>query len=141
MKKRRFKQLVQTYKDLIYNYAFYFLHNRDEAEDVVQEVFIRVWKNLNIVLKANTKAWILKTTKNLCLDQLRKRKLWDHSISSNSDQNERWDNLIPNENNLEHEIEQQDIQQVFLRFLSKLPEKIREMLILREVMDYGVVHT
>lgn len=137
MKKKQFKIVVNTYKDLIYNYAFYFINNRQETEDIVQEVLIKIWKNLNVVVNANQKAWILKTTKNLCLDQLRKRKKMNYSIDENSGQQDIFENVKLSFDSLENEIEQKDIQQIFLKILSKLPERIREILILREVMEYS----
>ena len=50
------------------------LKNRMDADDVTQEVLIRIWKNMNKFKLLSAKSWIMKTTHNLCLDFLRKRK-------------------------------------------------------------------
>ncbi|MEC0179731.1 sigma-70 family RNA polymerase sigma factor, partial [Paenibacillus favisporus] len=44
---RAFAEIVELYKDKIYHLAYRMLNNRHEAEDVVQETFLRVYKNLD----------------------------------------------------------------------------------------------
>ena len=49
------------------------LKNKMDADDVTQEVMIRIWKNMNRFNILAAKTWIIKTTNNLCIDFLRKR--------------------------------------------------------------------
>lgn len=49
------------------------LKNRMDADDVTQEVLIRIWKNIGNFNILASKTWIMKTTHNLCIDYLRKR--------------------------------------------------------------------
>lgn len=49
------------------------LKNRMDADDVTQEVLIRIWKNIGQFNILAAKTWIMKTTHNLCIDYLRKR--------------------------------------------------------------------
>ena len=51
------------------------LKNKLDADDVTQEVFIRIWNNIDKFDAQAAKSWIMKTTHNLCLDYLRRRKL------------------------------------------------------------------
>lgn len=70
-----FEILVERYKKLIYTTAYRMMGNKEEAEDVSQEAFIRIYGSLgryNPEFKFST--WAMKITTNLCLDQLRKRK-------------------------------------------------------------------
>jgi RNA polymerase sigma-70 factor, ECF subfamily len=67
-----FRQLVESHQSMVFSLAFRLLCNENDAEDVVQETFVRVWKNLNkykIEMKFST--WIYKITSNLCYDKLR----------------------------------------------------------------------
>lgn len=75
LKNTRYQFLVQQYKNNIYTYAMYMLKNRMDADDVTQEVLIRIWKNLDKFNMMAAKTWIMKTTYNLCIDYLRKRAL------------------------------------------------------------------
>ena len=47
--------------------------NRMDADDITQEVLIKIWKNINHFNILAAKTWIMKTTHNLCIDYLRKR--------------------------------------------------------------------
>jgi RNA polymerase sigma-70 factor, ECF subfamily len=70
----KYNFLVQQYKNRIFNYSIYLLKNRMDADDVTQEVLIRIWKNIGQFNILAAKTWIMKTTHNLCIDYLRKRK-------------------------------------------------------------------
>lgn len=66
--------MLDEYKDSVFNYAAYILRNREDAEDVTQEVFIRLWENRDAVKYRTRKAWLMKVTHNRCMDLLRKKK-------------------------------------------------------------------
>lgn len=70
-----FADLVELYKDKIYHLGYRMLGNRQEAEDVAQETFLRVYRNLDRYdesMKFST--WIYRIGTNLSIDRLRKRK-------------------------------------------------------------------
>lgn len=66
--------LIQQYRNNVYSYALFMMKNRMDAEDISQEVFIRIWQNVGKFNILSAKTWIMKTTHNLCIDYLRKRK-------------------------------------------------------------------
>ena len=70
----KYNFLVQQYKNRIYNYSLYLLKNRMDADDITQEVLIRIWKNIGNFKILSAKSWIMKTTHNLCIDFIRKNK-------------------------------------------------------------------
>ncbi len=70
----KYNFLVQQYKNRIYNYSVFMLKNKMDAEDITQEVMIRIWKNLGKFNILSAKTWIMRTTHNLCIDYLRRRK-------------------------------------------------------------------
>lgn len=70
----KYEVLIKQYKNNIYNYALYMLKNKMDADDVTQEVFIKIWKNIDTFNIKAAKAWIMKVTHNLCIDYLRKRR-------------------------------------------------------------------
>jgi RNA polymerase sigma factor (sigma-70 family) len=68
-------QAVIPIKDKLFRYAYNILGNVMAAEDVVQEVFIKVWtKESEIQDIENKEAWCMTVTRNLALDKLRKKK-------------------------------------------------------------------
>lgn len=68
-----FKVLCQRHSDEIYRFARSLLLNRADAEDATQEVLLRLWKHLPKVYPFNLRAWLLRTTRCYCLDQIRRR--------------------------------------------------------------------
>lgn len=72
---RAFAEIVELYKDKLFHLAYRMLNNRHEAEDVVQETFLRVFRNME-KYDPNQKfsTWIYRIATNLCIDRLRRKK-------------------------------------------------------------------
>ena len=70
-----FKILVETYQDMVFNTALSIVQNAEDAEDVAQEVFIRVFRSIHS-FKGESKlsTWIYRITTSCALDQVRSRK-------------------------------------------------------------------
>ncbi len=59
---------------MIYGYALYMLKDPMDADDAAQEVLIKIWQKIDTFNFLAAKAWIMRTTHNLCIDYIRKRK-------------------------------------------------------------------
>lgn len=67
-----FRQLVKQYQAFAFSLAYRFLNNSSDAQDITQEAFIRLWKNLpRYRAEIRLSTWLYKIVTNLCLDQLR----------------------------------------------------------------------
>ncbi|MHB1392807.1 MAG: RNA polymerase sigma factor [Clostridia bacterium] len=118
-----FEVLIERYKKAIFNTAFRMMGNREEAEDVSQEAFIRMYNSLakyNPEYKFMT--WALKVTTNLCLDSLRKRK-GEVPIDEGFE-------IKDGKDTPEEEYIRKESQKLVQDAIMKLPEKYREFLIL-----------
>src|SRR5215208_4942424 len=69
-----FEDTAQKYRRRVYSFARYLLSNREEAEDVTQEVLLRLWRHQDGVDEERLVAWLLRVTRNACYDLLRKRR-------------------------------------------------------------------
>lgn len=70
-----FERLITEYQKKVFNIAFRMVGNYDDASELTQEVFIRVFKSLkNFKEQSLFSTWIYKITTNVCLDEIRKRK-------------------------------------------------------------------
>jgi len=81
---RAFDTLVNRHKDRIYNTAYRFLGNHEEAADVCQEVFVRAYRAIETFEgKAKVSTWLYSITLNLCRNRVRdaKRKGRDKGVS------------------------------------------------------------
>ena len=130
-----FDLLVDRYYDRLYGYLIRFLKDSDMAEDLLQETFLRVWKNRaefrNI---ASFSTWIYTIAGNLARSEWRRRKRW------------RMIRLGPSRDDEEPEIELADdgigpdsIVEIRLAVeelteeVHKLPDRYREVVILRDI--------
>ena len=77
-----FAVLVDRYKDLIFTLSLKMMKNREEAEEVSQDTFIKVFNSLG-KFKGDSKfsTWIYKISYNTCLDRLKKNKKEENNIS------------------------------------------------------------
>lgn len=138
---RAFAELVELYKDKIYHLAYRMLNNRHEAEDVVQDTFLRVYKNLERY-DENQKfsTWIYRIGTNLCIDRLRKRKP-TYSLDAEMNDQEGIDGyaMIPSEDRTpETEYMLSETQQMIRQAIDTLPAKYKTVMILRYLQDLSL---
>ena len=69
-----FENLIEIHRKRVYNIALKMLHNQEDAYDITQEVFIRVFKSMKEFREEASFPHGFPITKNACLDELRKRK-------------------------------------------------------------------
>jgi len=113
---------MRSYQNSIYGYSFYILGNREDAEDITQEVLIKAWQNIDSIGKGSIKNWIMRVTKNLCIDRIRHRRL-SQIIKPDP----------PSLRDPEAIVERREIQEKVKEAISKLPLTLRSTVILREV--------
>jgi RNA polymerase sigma-70 factor (ECF subfamily) len=70
---RRFREWVVTYQNQAWTLARYLLKDSAEAEDACQEAFVKLWRNRDKVDPDKVRPWLMKVTRNVCLDRLRRR--------------------------------------------------------------------
>jgi len=64
--------IVQTYRRKVFNVAYRFVGTYDEAEDLTQEIFLKVFRSLGTFdRRANFQTWLISVSRNLCIDRYR----------------------------------------------------------------------
>ena len=136
LKNSKYQLIIEQHKNNIYGYALYMLKNKMDADDVTQEVMIRIWKNIGKFKMSSAKAWIMKTTRNLCLDYLRKRKLTNQR---EYDVNEEFQYKIPGDetvNDPEIKARQEFLKLKIKESIENLPENLKSAFVMYEM--YGM---
>jgi RNA polymerase sigma-70 factor (family 1) len=83
---RAFAIIYNTYRKRVYTVALQYLHSENQAEDAVQEVFLKLWRlEDNLTNIKNLEAYLLQLTKNKCLNMMRRQKLEDLYIEPLAD--------------------------------------------------------
>ena len=130
------EELIRRYFRQIFLFAKTFVHDDLEAEDITQEVFVKLWKNLARFERGkNFKTWLFKIAKNTSIDFLRKHKI----IFANEIQEELMANSLENlvdETPLPQEVfDQAGYAQKFDEILSSLAANHRLVLTLHLQQD------
>jgi RNA polymerase sigma-70 factor (ECF subfamily) len=74
MRRQDFDAAVAIHGRKVHTLAVYLLANREEAEDVTQEVLVRLWRRGHEVLPEKIGPWLIRVTRNACIDVMRRRK-------------------------------------------------------------------
>jgi len=123
-----FKNQFIPYHQKLYCLAFRLMGNQSEAEDMVQETYLKLWsKREELAVVKNTEAFSISVLKNLCFDQLRSKKA---SILRQATELTGLQNSAK-----ERDWEREDEANLAKRFIEKLPEKQRVIMTLRDVKD------
>ena len=133
-----FNELVRRYKDPLVNFAFRFLGNYSEADDIAQESFIRVYKHRDAyspVAKFST--WIYTIAGNLAKTELRRRHRHEFfSITSRRNDDEEHTYELPDLSHLpDVDADRAIVSDFVQRALDKLSLKYREVVILCDIQD------
>jgi RNA polymerase sigma-70 factor (ECF subfamily) len=124
-----FEQAVVAHKDRVFGYAKAMLKDRAEAQDVTQEALVRLWRHRDSVDAPGSRPWLMRTTHNLCIDRLRKRKVrgevdeGDTVVSLQTDHHP----------GPQQRAESGEIRTTIERALGSMPEMDRTVIVLREI--------
>lgn len=136
-----FGDIVELYKDKVYQISYRILGNKHEAEDIAQEAFIRAYVNIqsfNMNLKFST--WIYRIATNLCIDRIRKKKpdyYLDAEVSG-AEGLTMYSSIPANTSLPEDDVESLELQELIQKEISKLPEKYRTVIVLRYIEELSL---
>ncbi len=85
MTKAAFDSAVDQHANRVFTLAVYLLNHREEAEDVTQEVLVRLWQRGSEVDPARIGAWLMRVTRNRCIDLIRSRSTARKSFLPSAD--------------------------------------------------------
>jgi len=124
-----FQILVKRHKDKVRNIVYITMNNSSLVDDIAQEVFITVYRNLkNFRFESQFTTWLYRITVNKCKDYLRKmnvRRIFS-PLEEGSEVSE-----------FETPVENKDISKIVMDAISKLPVKLRMPLILKDIEGFS----
>jgi len=143
-----FRRLLTEHKDAVFGLAVYLIGKREDAEDITQDVYLRLWKAREQIDPEMAKWWLLRVTRNACLDHLRRRKVRDQARDPGSvmgrgrvgiempedDRRERSLDVSDLGEGALHTEHRMDVQKM-IKAMDDLREPQRSIIVLREVQD------
>src|ERR1700693_5768184 len=116
--------------DAAFNLARWLMQNEHDAEDVVQEAYLRAFRHMAGVRGGDGRAWLLEIVRNTCYDRLQQRGVRDHSAFD-----EGIHSVGQSTTNPETSLLQKEKAELVREALDELPLEYREVLVLRELEE------
>jgi RNA polymerase sigma-70 factor, ECF subfamily len=142
---KAFDEIVARYKDGIYNYIWRMVWNRDDVEDLAQEVFVKAFASIKSFRRdANLRTWLYKIASNLCIDKYRradKEKRLVAPLEWDDGDGPRPLELPDSSYDPQLLYERTELQGEVQKALAALPEKLRAVILLfdMEGMSYDEI--
>lgn len=134
-----YEKIIQKYQSKVFGLIYNMTKNQNDIEDLAQEVFIKIYKNLGKFKgESSLYTWIYKITVNLCLDEMKKRKnviYLDEKIEVDDGEVNR--ELPSEEKSQEKLYEEKELQEKLHNCINKLPEKQKVMIVLRDIKGFS----
>lgn len=124
-------KILEPYKNKMFRYAYSIIGNRFEAEDIVQESLIKIWKKKDKFAEIDNKeAWAITIVRNLAIDKVRARKK-----KKTSDIDEYF-HISDNAPSPDVRLEQKEAVRKVAEIMDTLQEAQREIITLRDIEGY-----
>ena len=132
-----YEELIDAYLKKVFNLAFRIIGNYDDAADLAQETFVRIFKAISKFKEESSfSTWIYRITTNVCLDEIRKRKnkkilSLDEDIHMDDGDMKRQvesDEIGPEQN-----AEREEVRRIVNDAINMLPEDQRVVITLRDI--------
>ena len=130
-----FRRLVERHQSYVYGLAFRSLLHKQEAEDIVQDTFIKVWLNLRYFdFRGKFSTWVYRIVVNLCIDRLKRKNRFALYYMTSLDKNPGW----MNQQDEMKKLEEKDFVEHIKILADHLSPKQRMVFILRDLHDLSV---
>ncbi len=132
-----FEELIYQYEKKVYNVALRVFKNPEDAKDISQDVFIKIYKNLDkFDNKSSFSTWIYRITTNTCIDELRKRKgketvSIDNDIEDDEGRFKR--EFADNEPTPEEKVISKEGESEIIKSMNTLSDEHRTIIVMRDI--------
>ena len=132
-KEGAFELLVKRYTRPLYSFVWRLCGNKESSEDIVQDTFLKVWKNIKkFDLERNFRVWIYTIARNSTYDFLRKKKLIMFSEMDNVNEESSFEENLADTSPIADQLfEEKEASKNINESIKLLPERYREVVILR----------
>ncbi|KEZ47676.1 MULTISPECIES: RNA polymerase sigma factor SigW [Metabacillus] len=137
-----FAEIVDLYKDKIYQLCYRMLGNSHEAEDIAQEAFIRAYVNIHSYdMDKKFSTWLYRIATNLTIDRIRKKKP-DYYLDAEVAGTEgltMYSQVAADVALPEDQVATMELQQMIQKEILKLPDKYRSVIVLKYIDELSLI--
>lgn len=135
-----YEKIIKLYEKKVFNIIYYMVKDENQIEDIAQEVFIKIYKNLhNFKGNSSIYTWIYRITINTCIDTLKKHKkvIYLEDTIKNKDGEETKLQLEDNSKLPNEIVEDNEIKEKLIKCIRKLPYEQSTIIILRDIKGFS----
>ena len=128
------EEIVRQHRRKVFNIAYKFTGRHDEAEDLTQDIFLKIFKSLHTFdRRANFQTWLVSVSRNLCIDHYRSVRKERETMARDVDASL----LTPvsRERGPYRQLEDSDLQRQIRQALEELPPSLRQAVELRDLQE------
>ncbi len=129
-----FNELVRRYRKRVYEIAYNFTHNPDDALDLTQEIFLRAFKSLGTFKhKSSFYTWLYSISRNYCIDYTRRKKRY-HEMEINENLPHKSEDYLYSGSRVpspDDKVEREELRRKIEEAIDSLPDMQRQVFILR----------
>lgn len=128
--------IVDRHRRKVFNLAYKFVGRHDEAEDLTQDIFVKIFKALHTFdRRANFQTWLISISRNLCIDHYRSVRKERATMARDVDASE----LMPasKERGPLAQLEQANLKDIIRRAMAELPDALRVAVTLRDLQEFS----
>ncbi len=129
-------QIVRQHWRKVFNLAYKFVGRHDEAEDLTQDIFLKIFKALHTFdRRANFQTWLISISRNLCIDHYRSVRKERETMARDVDASQ----LTPvsRERGPHGQLEQTNLRDLIRLALAELPPALRQAVVLRDLQEFS----
>jgi RNA polymerase sigma-70 factor (ECF subfamily) len=133
---RAYVELVNRYKDRLFNFVFPFFGDVEQSEDVVQDTMLRLYEKKHYYKEiAKFSTWIYTIARNLANTELRKRKRRKTTYLSQMSKEERQYDIPAVQDDVDQDLQNEFIRNRINLAIDALPEHFKTVIILRDIQE------
>lgn len=128
MEQKDFSEIFLSFKDKVFRFARSIVSDSEEAEDITQDIFEKLWLNKNQACQyENIEYYLIRSTKNLCLDRIKHRNVVFRNLEAIKHISSHC---------IEPAVEKKETSDIIKAIISKLPKKQKMIIQLRDIEGY-----
>ena len=128
------EEIVRQYRRRVFNVAYKFVGAHDAAEDLTQDIFLKIFRSLDTFdRRANFQTWLISVSRNLCIDHYRSVRKERETINRDVDASEL--SPLSREPGPVAALEQRDRVALLRQALASLPDTLRAAVVMRDIQE------
>lgn len=125
---KQYQQAITQYRQRVFSFANYSLRAREDAEDITQDVFIKLWQNWQRIDHSKLNAWLMRVAHNAVVDHVRKHKKANEQVDDYAELEDQ-----ASEEYSGGDLDDRAFKQQLMEAIKSLDDPFRSILVMRNI--------